>query len=110
MLQAALLRLPAVGDNAAMQTEPPKAEPPKRKRRWFQFSLRTLLIFTVICAIPCAWLAGRLTGNAKNGKQWTRLSNLVAKRITTTRIHRWETAWTRLAAKSARRKLFQRSR
>jgi hypothetical protein len=27
-----------------MQTEPPKAEPPKRKRRWFQFSLRTLMI------------------------------------------------------------------
>ena len=25
-----------------MQTEPPKAEPPKRKRRWFQFSLRSL--------------------------------------------------------------------
>jgi hypothetical protein len=27
-----------------MQTEPPKADPPKRKRRWFQFSLRTLMI------------------------------------------------------------------
>jgi hypothetical protein len=35
-----LLLLPAVKDNAAMQTEPSKAEPPKRKRRWFQFSLR----------------------------------------------------------------------
>jgi hypothetical protein len=32
-----------------METEP------KRKRRWFQFSLRTLLIFVLICAIPCAW-------------------------------------------------------
>jgi len=39
-----LRRLPAVGDNAAMQTEPPKADPPRRKRRWFQFSLRSLLI------------------------------------------------------------------
>jgi hypothetical protein len=39
------LRLPAVTDNAAMQTEPPKADPPKRKRRWFQFSLRSLMIF-----------------------------------------------------------------
>jgi hypothetical protein len=46
-----LLRLLAVGDNAAMQSEPPKAEPPKRKRRWFQFSLRTLMIFTLICAV-----------------------------------------------------------
>jgi DsbC/DsbD-like thiol-disulfide interchange protein len=27
-----------------MQTEPPKADQPKRKRRWFQFSLRTLLV------------------------------------------------------------------
>ncbi len=27
-----------------MEAEPTKAEPPKRKRRWFQFSLRTLLI------------------------------------------------------------------
>ena len=43
-----------------MQTEPPKADPPKRKRRWFQFSLRTLLIFTLICAIPCAWLGRRI--------------------------------------------------
>jgi hypothetical protein len=29
---AALLRLIAVGDNAAMQTEPPKADLPKSKR------------------------------------------------------------------------------
>jgi hypothetical protein len=39
-----LPRLSAVGDNAVMQNEPSKAEPPKRKRRRFQFSLRTLLI------------------------------------------------------------------
>jgi hypothetical protein len=38
-----------------MQIEPPKAEPPKRKRRWFQFSLRTLMIFTLICAVACDW-------------------------------------------------------
>ena len=37
-----------------MQTEPPKAEPPKRKRRWFQFSLRTLLIVVSIVSIQCA--------------------------------------------------------
>jgi hypothetical protein len=29
-----LLQPPAVGDNAAMQTEPPKADLPKQKRRW----------------------------------------------------------------------------
>jgi Leucine Rich repeat len=55
-----LLRLAAVGDNAAMQTEPTKADPPKYNRRWFQFSLRTLLIFTTIVAIPCAWLANKM--------------------------------------------------
>jgi hypothetical protein len=33
-----------------MQTEPPKADPPKRKRRWFQFSLRDLLaLITLAC-------------------------------------------------------------
>jgi hypothetical protein len=30
-----------------MQTEPTEADPPKRKRRWFQFSLRTLLLVVV---------------------------------------------------------------
>jgi hypothetical protein len=39
-----------------MQTDPPKAEPPKRKRRWFQFSLRTLLIFTMVVAVACGWV------------------------------------------------------
>jgi hypothetical protein len=34
-----------------MEAEPPKADLPKRRRRWFQFSLRTLLITTVILAI-----------------------------------------------------------
>jgi hypothetical protein len=42
-----------------MEAEPSKAEPPKRKRRWFQFRLRTLLIGVVVVAVPCAWL-GRM--------------------------------------------------
>jgi HEAT repeat protein len=50
-------RLPAVGDNAAMPTESPKVDPPKRERRWFQFSLRTLMIFTMICAVATGTLA-----------------------------------------------------
>ena len=54
-----------------MQTDPPKADPPKRKCRWYQFSLRTLMIvvslfnrfgdwnrcrasrFEVACAVIC---------------------------------------------------------
>ena len=39
-----------------MEAEPPKAEPPKRKRRWFQFSLRTLLIVVALLAAMCAYL------------------------------------------------------
>jgi hypothetical protein len=37
-----------------MQTEPPKADPHKRKRRWFQFSLRTLLIAVVAFSFALA--------------------------------------------------------
>jgi hypothetical protein len=55
-----LLRLPAVRDNAAMEAEPPKADPLKRKRPWLQFSLRSLLIFTVVCAIGAAWLGRKI--------------------------------------------------
>ena len=43
-----------------MQTDAPKINPPKRKRRWLQFSLRSLLIFTTICAMACGWLAKRI--------------------------------------------------
>jgi hypothetical protein len=43
-----------------MEAEPPKAEPPKRKRRWFQFSLRTLLIFMMVCAVGAAWIERKL--------------------------------------------------
>jgi hypothetical protein len=35
-----------------MQDEPSEAEPPKRNRRWFQFSLRSLLIGVTLLAIP----------------------------------------------------------
>jgi hypothetical protein len=51
---AGLLRLPVVGDNVAMQAEPSKAELPKR--RWFQFSLRTLLIGVTLLAVPLGYV------------------------------------------------------
>ena len=40
-----------------MQTEPPNALPPKRKRRWFQFSLRTLMMLTLALGLGMAtWI------------------------------------------------------
>ncbi len=35
-----------------MEAEPIKAEPPKRKRRWFQFSLRRATIRKVPAILP----------------------------------------------------------
>lgn len=32
------------------------SDPPKRRRRWFQFSLRTLLIGVTLAAIPCGYV------------------------------------------------------
>jgi hypothetical protein len=40
-----------------MEAEPPKAEPPKRKRRWFQFSLRSLMALTLLLGFGTAtWI------------------------------------------------------
>ncbi len=33
---------------------------PKPKLRWFQYSLRTLLVFVTLCAIACSWLGVKL--------------------------------------------------
>ena len=29
-------------------------------RRWFQYRLRTLLIFVTLCALPCSWLGWKV--------------------------------------------------
>jgi hypothetical protein len=42
-----------------MQTDPSIPDPPERKRRRFQFSLRTLLIVFTVCAAWLAWHANR---------------------------------------------------
>ena len=67
MSPAALLRLPAFGDNAAVPTEPPKVEPPTPARsftRWckvvivrrFQFSMRRMFVavglFCTVASLP----------------------------------------------------------
>jgi hypothetical protein len=59
-----------------MQTEPSKSAPPKRKRRWLQFSLRGLLVFTLICAIASAWLARRIDQKRKEREAVVELGKL----------------------------------
>jgi hypothetical protein len=38
-----------------------KSQPatPRPKRRWFQYSLRSLMLFVLCCAIACSWFATR---------------------------------------------------
>jgi hypothetical protein len=52
-----LLDSAAIENNAAMPTDPPKAEPPKRMRRRLQFSLRTLFVVTTVMAVVCGYVA-----------------------------------------------------
>jgi len=48
-----------------MEVKSSKVNRPKRKRRWFQFSLRSLLIFTTAVAIACCWVERRLERKRK---------------------------------------------
>jgi hypothetical protein len=67
-----LSALLAAGDNAAMQTEPPKADLPKRERSRFQFRLRTLLIGITLLAIPCAYVGwqAKIVRDRKSIARW----------------------------------------
>ena len=51
-----------------MSVATPQPVGPKPKRCWYQFSLRTLLIFVTFFAIPCSWLAVRLDRAKKQKK------------------------------------------
>src|SRR5258707_2685386 len=60
-----------------MQAEPSKAESPKRKRRWFQFSLRTLMIGVTLLAIACGyvgWQARIVRGREQLSARFDRIS------------------------------------
>jgi hypothetical protein len=56
-----------------MKAESSKFDPPKRKRLWYQFSLRTLLIVTIAVAIGCAWLELRAATKSRTSlAKWGR--------------------------------------
>ena len=67
-LEAKVAQLEArLNQNSSNSSIPPSANPPhakpappKHKLRWCQFSLRSLLIFMVVAAIPCAWLGKKI--------------------------------------------------
>jgi hypothetical protein len=42
-----------------MEAEPTKVDVPKRKRRWFQFSLRTLMIAVTLLAMVCGYIGSQ---------------------------------------------------
>ena len=52
-----------------MPTEPSKADPPNRKRRWYQFSVRTLMIFVTLVGCGLGWLGFK--GRAARRQQAT---------------------------------------
>ena len=47
------------------------SDPPLRKRRWYQFNLRTLMLFVIVCAGPVSWLAAKVH-TARNQRQAVR--------------------------------------
>lgn len=43
-----------------MNVVEPEQNSPPRKRRWFQYRLRTVLVVVLLSAIACSWLAARM--------------------------------------------------
>jgi Leucine-rich repeat (LRR) protein len=62
-----LLRRAGAIDNAAMEAKPCPVVPPKRKRGWCQFSLRTLLILTTLLGIGAGLLSQKI---ARKRREW----------------------------------------
>ena len=36
------------------------SDSPKPKRRWYQFRMRTLLVFVTLCAVACGWFVAKM--------------------------------------------------
>jgi hypothetical protein len=48
----------------------------KPQRRWFQYSLRALLVFVTLCAILCSWLAVKLQQAKRERETAEKIENL----------------------------------
>ena len=49
-----------------METDcPPTVEKKRPKLRWYQYSLRSLLLFVTACAVACSWLAVTIQGQRR---------------------------------------------
>jgi hypothetical protein len=46
-------------------------DPPKTKRRWYQFSLRTMFVLVVVVSIPMAWVGFQFNW-IRQRRQWLR--------------------------------------
>ncbi len=42
-----------------MTSVEPQPDAPPPERRWFQYSLRSLLLLTLLCAVACSWYVDR---------------------------------------------------
>jgi hypothetical protein len=56
------------GPVSMVDSSQPVEKPVKRKLRWYQFSLRSLLIFVTLFAVACSWFAVKM-GQAKRQRE-----------------------------------------
>ena len=86
-----------------MEAEPPQADRPKRKRRWFQFNLRTLMIGVTLLAVACGYFAwqARIVWERKATKDWVRANggyfpdSTVSAGLSRNMPQRWSGSWIR---------------
>ena len=48
-------------------------DPAPRRRRWFQFSLRTLMLFMVVCAVASAWVGPKLEQTRREDEVFSKI-------------------------------------
>jgi hypothetical protein len=62
---------------------------PKPKRRWFQYSLGTLLAFVALCALACSWLAVKMRRAERQRNATTAIEKLGGSVAWDDRVSKW---------------------